>query len=499
MRKAILAAVLVFAVGVHADPQEDVVRRFYTAYIAAKPAGLPEGDALKSLAPFLSERLHALIADANRYSEEQRKRHPDEKPPFVDGDMFTSVFEGPRAFEIVRIEGNDVHVRFTGDPGVTWEDIVVTKDENGRIVIDDVRFSGAGDFNPPGLLSDRLKARDEEVRVRVNPQPAWIAADATGQSLNVDLIVENDTTEALDLDELQLSIFDGADKLVLRRFIDGNGTRPSIRTADVSAIPAKGRALLFNPFQELAPDVDLHTAKFDLKLSTKDGSRRFTASATVHPVVYRAKTTLILPLKNRIIVYDGHDFYAHHRRWDYTIPFIEQLGFRTNFMRYSYDFVPVDENGNMSSGAEEKNESWIGFGQAIHAVADGVVAAVVDTNPDDRSFDPGSIATGGTMKVWGNYVVIDHANGEHSLYGHIQKGSSRVKVGQRVRRGDIIAAIGASGSSKFPHLHFEMQSGPGTDVEGLPSTFENFDRILGSRRTTVRSGRVHSGDILRSH
>ena len=256
--------------------------------------------------------------------------------------------------------------------------------------------------------------------------------------------------------------------------------------------------MLFNPFQELAPDIDLHTARFDLKLSSKDGSRRFSAATTVHPELYRAKATLILPLKNRIIVYDGHDFFAHHRRWDYTIPGIEQLGFRTNFMRYSYDFVPVDENGNMSSGAEEKNESWIGFGQAIHAVAGGVVVAAVDSNPDDRSFDPGSIATGGTMKVWGNYVVIDHGHGEHSLYGHIRQGSSRVKAGQRVGRGDVIAAIGASGSSKFPHLHYELQTGAGIDSEGLPSSFENFDRILGSKRVRVKSGLVNSGDLVES-
>ena len=36
-------------------------------------------------------------------------------------------------------------------------------------------------------------------------------------------------------------------------------------------------------------------------------------------------------------------------------------------MRYSYDFVPVDEAGNMSRGPEEKNESWPGFGQPVQS------------------------------------------------------------------------------------------------------------------------------------
>jgi len=337
-----------------------------------------------------------------------------------------------------------------------------------------------------------------DVSVHVSPQPALISADASGQSLSVDLIIENRMAEALDVDEVQVSVFDRSGKLVLRKFIDGNGTRPSIRTADVSEVPAGATSLLFNPFHEFAPDVDLHTVQFDLKLSSKDGSRRNTESAIVKPEVYRAKARLILPIQRRMIVYDGHDFYAHHRRWDYTIPGLQQLGFRTNFMRYSYDFVPVDEDGNMSSGPKEKNESWFGFGTPVRAVADGVVAAVVDSAPDDRTFDPATIATDGPMKIWGNYLVIDHGNGEHSLYGHIQHGSSRVKVGQKVRKGDAIAAIGASGSSMFPHLHFEMQTGVDTNSEGLPSVFEQYDRVLGSRRVRVKSGRVNSGDIVQS-
>jgi hypothetical protein len=60
---------------------------------------------------------------------------------------------------------------------------------------------------------------------------------------------------------------------------------------------------------------------------------------------------------------------------------LQQLGFRTNFMRYSYDFVPVDAGGNMFRGDESKNESWLGFGREIHAAADGTVVGVVDAQP----------------------------------------------------------------------------------------------------------------------
>lgn len=102
------------------------------------------------------------------------------------------------------------------------------------------------------------------------------------------------------------------------------------------------------------------------------------------------------------------------------------------------------------------------------------------------------------MRVWGNYVVIDHGHGEYSLYGHIRQGSSRVKIGQRVKRGDVVAAIGASGSSMFPHLHYELQTGIDTNSEGLPSTFHDFVRIRGARRVPVAAGIVDSGEIVES-
>jgi hypothetical protein len=336
------------------------------------------------------------------------------------------------------------------------------------------------------------------VRLTVQPQPAYIEQAAHAQLVNFDLIIENSVDEPLDLDVVRVTVHDKSGKLVLRKFIDGNGSRPSLRTLDLSEVPAKGKVLFFNPFDRFDPDVDLGSMTFDLELSSKNGERHYASQVTVTPKPYLNKAQLLLPVKGRMIVWDGHDFYAHHRRWDYTLLFLTQLGFHTNFMRYSYDFVPVNENGAMSEGDEKRNESWFGFGRDVRAVADGTVAALVDDQPDDRAFNPASIEEHGTMRIWGNYVVIDHGNGEFGLYGHIRQGSGKVKVGQRVKRGDAVAAIGASGSSLFPHLHFELQTGPGTDAEGLPSTFHDFVRIRGAQKLKVRSGIVESGEIVES-
>jgi murein DD-endopeptidase MepM/ murein hydrolase activator NlpD len=64
----------------------------------------------------------------------------------------------------------------------------------------------------------------------------------------------------------------------------------------------------------------------------------------------------------------------------------------------------------------------------------------------------GTVAFAGMQKPWGNMVVINHARGRQTRYGYL--GDLRVKVGQRVRRGQAIAAIGSSASSA---LRFELR------------------------------------------
>jgi hypothetical protein len=54
-----------------------------------------------------------------------------------------------------------VHVRFSRD-SARWEDAVLVIKEDGRYVIDDVLFSGAGEFNPSGRLSEQLTWREED-------------------------------------------------------------------------------------------------------------------------------------------------------------------------------------------------------------------------------------------------------------------------------------------------------------------------------------------------
>jgi hypothetical protein len=109
-----------------------------------------------------------------------------------------------------------------------------------------------------------------------------------------------------------------------------------------------------------------------------------------------------------------------------------------------------------------KLTDWACFGAPIHAVANGIVVAAVNNRAEVPPFT--TTDKNPTVRkpqdFSGNNVVERIAPGQYAVYVHMQTGSVRVKVGQRLRTGQVIGLLGNTGNSTGPHLHFGIQDGP---------------------------------------
>lgn len=99
-------------------------------------------------------------------------------------------------------------------------------------------------------------------------------------------------------------------------------------------------------------------------------------------------------------------------------------------------------------------------GDGIHAARDGLVVGVKD------DYHMGGVDRFFLDKA--NYVRVLHSDHTFGVYAHILLGSAVVKVGDRVKAGDLLASAGTSGYSTGPHLHFVIQRNDGNQIVSEP-------------------------------
>ena len=76
-----------------------------------------------------------------------------------------------------------------------------------------------------------------------------------------------------------------------------------------------------------------------------------------------------------------------------------------------------------------------------------------------ESLEGNNIGDGIYSAGYGNYVIIQHSDGNYTLYGHMAANSITVKSGDHVEQGQVIGKMGSSGYSTGTHLHFEIRIG----------------------------------------
>ncbi len=164
-------------------------------------------------------------------------------------------------------------------------------------------------------------------------------------------------------------------------------------------------------------------------------------------------------------------------------------------MRYAYDFVMLDSANNQYFVKNDKPESYFGYGKRIYSVANGRVIYASNKHKDDRTFDIPEIANN-SLELYGNCIAIQHKDSSISIYGHLKQNSIKVKVGDIVKGKQEIATIGISGSSFFPHLHFEIRTSIKNSAEGLPSYFSNVFILETEKYINLKSGLAETGSII---
>jgi murein DD-endopeptidase len=146
--------------------------------------------------------------------------------------------------------------------------------------------------------------------------------------------------------------------------------------------------------------------------------------------------------------------------------------------RFAIDWVRLRDEGKTFQGDEKDNKNYYAYGSDALAVGDGVVTEVKDGIPENI---PGadSRAVPITLEtVGGNHVILDIGGGHFAFYAHLQPGSLRVKLGDKVRRGQVVGLVGNSGNSTEPHLHFHMEDGSSPlGAEGLPYSLASFEVV----------------------
>ena len=144
--------------------------------------------------------------------------------------------------------------------------------------------------------------------------------------------------------------------------------------------------------------------------------------------------------------------------------------------RFAIDWTRIDADGRFVQGDSANNANWHPYGAEVLAVANAVVADVKDGIPENEG-GTGKWAVPLTLEVGaGNYVMLDLGKSNFAVYAHLQPKSIRVRVGQKVRRGQVLGLLGNSGHSYSPHLHFHVANGNSLwAAEGVPYVFDSFE------------------------
>lgn len=131
----------------------------------------------------------------------------------------------------------------------------------------------------------------------------------------------------------------------------------------------------------------------------------------------------------------------------------KKMSFKTHVLAGPGEYMTLDYGNTYSNGSFHYGIDLVGDADNskeydVLAFADGKVIRCENNMTH--------INENITTKSMGNYVIIEHANGFETRYMHMRKGSVKVTVGMKVKKGQVIGRMGNTGYSSGRHLHFSI-------------------------------------------
>lgn len=357
--------------------------------------------------------------------------------------------------------------------------------------------------------------------IRVNPAPLYVY-DLSPDRGMVDLVLHNilivnDESEARELRGLRVELMAGGEIVSVARAPAAAIERRAQRMAGLNEAGVLQAmdfqfhlSRLLRAGEQLSADAQLDPGEAYLNSGlyvsaaampdsvrvVAEGPNGDLGSTSLPVARYQAANQYRAPVDGRWYVFASGDA-AHHHRWVVS-------------SEYAIDIAMLGPQARSHAGDGTRLRDYPAFGQPVFAAADGVVVAARGDREDNAAMlrrvgesyeayearvmegQQALLAGDGFEGAAGNYVLIQHAGGEHTLYAHLRNDRVRVRVGQHVRAGEQIGEAGSSGNSTEPHLHFQVIDGPDLNsARGLPVIFEGLrDDWLAMGGRQLRGGDV---------
>jgi hypothetical protein len=376
--------------------------------------------------------------------------------------------------DTVHIEAKAVRGTFDGNLNADKSAIKGTWTQGAPLPLELTRMSPAAaaaakPAPPPDLLANMVKAIGVPMDIEIPIAPTPFPGQAGGINMVYELHLTNVSPVELHLSKIEvlngsasLVAYEGADlNAILQRFGGdvpdrralGSGLRAVayvwVRLDPTAAIPATLRNRITVDGFSVESNVTVSTAKPMVLGPPLRGSDWVAANGPSNTSAHRRA---LMPIDGRL-----HDA-----------------------QRFAIDWVQMGADGRTFTGDQKDNKSYHAYGSEALAVADATVSEIKDDIPQNIP-GPTSRAVPITLEtIGGNHVVLDLGGGRFAFYAHFQQGSLKVKVGDKVKRGQVLGLVGNSGNSTEPHLHFHVTDGNSAlGSEGVPYVLESFE-VLGA-------------------